>query len=292
MAGLSRSSRLRWALTITLIVFVAEAAGGLASGSLALLSDAAHMLVDAAALLLSWAGMALAARPPGPKHTFGLARVEVLAALANAVLFFLLGAFVAAEAVERLARPSLPDSNILIPVAVVGLAANGLSAWLLSGTHDHDLNLRGARLHVLGDLASSAAVVAGAGLMALTGWAWVDPVLSLGLLVVIAAGAARLLLRAGRILLEMAPAGVDPREVAEALVSEIPEVKEAHHLHLWEVGAGEVHLTAHLVVEDRMLSEGLVVQNAAARVVRKRFGVTHGTFQLEPEGVERRYPLE
>jgi cobalt-zinc-cadmium efflux system protein len=276
----SRRSGLWGALAVTGAVLTAEAAGGILSGSLALLTDAGHVLTDLATILIALAAMTLSARPASRTHTFGWKRLEVLAALGNAFFFLLVILWVVWEALQRLSHPVLPRLLPMALVAAVGLAANGFSAWLLRHSGE-DLNQKAAWLHVLGDLASSAGVLLGAGVMAETGWAWVDPLLSLGIAVLIGIAAFRLFWRAFHILLESAPRGLDPGKIAEVLVSEVPEIREVHHIHLWEVGAGEVHLTAHLVVSDRLLSEGAPLAARASALLKERLSIQHCTFQLE-----------
>ena len=278
-------SGLLGALAVTGAVLAVEVAGGILSGSLALLTDAGHVLTDLATILIALAAMTLSARPASRTHTFGWKRLEVLAALGNAFFFLLMILWVIWEALQRLAHPVLPRLLPMALVSAAGLAANGLSAWLLRGHPGEDLNQKAAWLHVLGDLASSAGVLLGAGVMAATGWAWVDPLLSLGIAVLIGMAAFRLFWRAFHILLESAPRGLDPGRITETLISHIPEIQEVHHIHLWEVGAGEVHLTAHLVVSDRLLSEGAPLAARASALLKERLSIHHCTFQLESPGL-------
>ncbi len=279
--ALNRRGRMLWAIGITGVVLVLEAAGGIVSGSLALLSDAGHMLTDLAALMISLTAMILAARPASSKHTFGYARLEVLAALGNAFTFFLMVVGVGWEAIQRLSHPSLPDWKSMGLIAAIGLLANILSAWFLHGAEEEDINVRSAWVHVLGDLASSVGVLIGVAVIALKGWTWVDPVLSLGIAFLIALSAFRLFWKALHILLESAPKGLTAEKINTVLTHEIPEIKEVHHVHLWEVGSGEIHLTAHLVVKDQMLSDGLKVLNSASQALKDKLDIAHSTFQLE-----------
>lgn len=292
MSRLTRKKRLSIAVALTLGFALVEAAGGLWTGSLALFADAGHMAVDAAALFLSLIGVMLAARPPGERSTFGWKRVEVLAAWVNALLFLVLTGALAWEAVLRFQQLRLPHAGGMAAVGLVGLLVNVMVALGLQPEGEADLNLRSARLHVFGDLLSSIGVVAGAWLTALTGWAWVDPALSLLILIGVLFSAVRLLSASGRILLEMSPAGIEPHKIACLLKEKITDVHDVHHIHLWEVGSGEVHLTAHLVVPDIRLSEGLRIQQEAQRLLQETFSIAHGTFQLEPEEVVQRYPLK
>ena len=287
--GPNRYRNMLWAVAITGIVLLVEAVGGVLSGSLALLSDAGHMLTDLAALLISLVAMILASRPASAKHTFGFARLEVLAALGNAFTFLLMVLGVGWEAIQRLAHPTLPQWQTMGVIALIGLLANVLSAWFLHGAHEEDLNMKSAWVHVMGDLASSAGVLLGAALIALKGWVWVDPVLSLFIALLIAVSAFKLFWKAFHILLESAPQGLTQDQIIELLKKEIPEIKEVHHVHLWEVGSGEVHLTAHLVVGDRLLSEGIPVVSRASGLLKERLSIAHSTLQLE---TPTRVPLQ
>ena len=287
--GFDRKGKILWALGITAAILVLEAVGGVLSHSLALLSDAGHMFTDLAALLISLAAMIMAERPISSRHTYGFARLEVLAALGNSLTFFIMVGAVAWEALQRLSHPSLPDWKTMGLIAFIGFLANASSAWFLHGAHEEDLNMRSAWIHVMGDLASSVGVLLGVLVIAKTGWAWVDPAISLGIACLIGASAFRLFWKALHILLESAPQGLTADLVREALTEGLPEIKEVHHVHLWEVGSGEVHLTAHLVVEDCALSQGVSVIEKASEVLEKKFSIHHGTFQLEPPA---RVPLQ
>lgn len=276
-----RQSRMFWAIGITGVVLVLEAVGGVVSGSLALLSDAGHMLTDLAALLISLAAMIMAGKPASSRHTFGFARLEVLAALGNAFTFFLMVVGVGWEAVQRLSHPSLPEWKTMGLIAAIGLLANVLSAWFLHGAGEKDINVRSAWVHVMGDLASSVGVLVGVAVIAWKGWTWVDPVLSLGIALLIALSAFRLFWKALHILLESAPKGLTAEKINSVLTQEIPEIKEVHHVHLWEVGSGEIHLTAHLVVKNQTLIEAKEILEKAAKVLKTQCDIGHSTFQLE-----------
>jgi cobalt-zinc-cadmium efflux system protein len=276
-----RPRKILWAIGITASILVLEAVGGVVSGSLALLSDAGHMLTDLAALLISLAAMIMAERPASSRHTYGWARLEVLAALGNSITFFLMVAGVGWEAVHRLSTSTLPDWRTMGLIAFIGLLANGISAWFLHGAHEEDLNMQSAWVHVMGDLASSLGVLVAVGVIAATGWSWVDPVLSLAIACMIGWSAYRLLRKALRILLESAPRGLSPEILREEMMQEFPSVKDVHHLHLWEVGAGEVHLTAHLVVEDQMLTRAQEILDRVLGWLGKKKGIHHSTLQLE-----------
>jgi cobalt-zinc-cadmium efflux system protein len=279
--GLDRKKKMILAVGITAAILLLEAVGGVLSGSLALLSDAGHMLTDLAALLISLTAMILAERPTSRTHTFGLARLEVLAALGNSLTFFLMVFAVAWEAWVRFSSPALPDWKVMGLVAGVGFFANASSAWFLHGADHEDINLQGAWIHVMGDLASSLGVLIGVLVIAQTGWTWVDPVLSLMIALLIGSSAIKLFRKALRILLEASPRGLASEAISGILRGKIPEIHEVHHVHLWEVGAGQVYLTAHLVVEDVKISEAVPLLEQAQRLLKEELQIDHSTFQLE-----------
>ncbi|HTC20122.1 MAG TPA: cation diffusion facilitator family transporter [bacterium] len=277
----SRNSRMIWAIGITGSILILEAVGGILSGSLALLSDAGHMLTDLAALLISLAAMVMAEKPVSPRHTYGLARLEVLAALGNSITFFLMVAGVGWEALNRFTHPTLPDWRTMGIIATIGLLANVMSAWFLHGAHEKDLNMQSAWVHVMGDLASSVGVLVGVFVIAKTGWTWVDPILSLGICLLIALSAFKLFMQALHILLESAPKDLTPEKINSVLTAALPEIQEVHHIHLWEVGSGEIHITAHLVLKDQSLGEAKEILVRAAEVLKDRCGIQHATLQPE-----------
>lgn len=279
--GPTRRGQMLWAIGITGSILILEVIGGFLSHSLALLSDAGHMLTDLASLSVSLTAMIMAERPVSGRHTYGFARLEVLAALGNALTFFVMVAAVGWEAFRRLSTTSLPDWKTMGLIAAIGLLANAFSAWFLHGAHEDDLNMKSAWIHVMGDLASSVGVLVGVAVIARTGWSWVDPVLSLGIAALIALSAFKLFWKALHILLESAPRGLTAEKISSCLTTHVPQVKEVHHVHLWEVGSGEIHLTAHVVVEDQPLSRAQEVLEKAVKELGKDCGIHHATLQLE-----------
>jgi cation diffusion facilitator family transporter len=326
----ARERRLLWAAVLTTLTLVAEAIGGVVSGSLALLADAGHMLVDASALALAWLGARLARRPPDARRSFGYGRLEVLAGFVNALTLLVLVAWIAWEAIERLRDPQPILSGVMLAVALLGLAVNLVVLRVLGGhhhdpgghaaaphghtarghdhdhdhhhhhgshdAHDHarahddrhslsapakrrDLNLDGARLHVIGDLLGSVAAVAAAITVYNTGWTRIDPLLSLLVAVLILAGAWRLLRRAGHILLEGVPDGLDTDELAAAIAGAHPDILDAHHVHVWQLGSGDVLATVHLRLHsERAWAEAA---DAARTLLQRRFGIRHATIQVD-----------
>lgn len=269
------------ALAITATFLVVEVIGAYISNSLALLADAAHMLTDVAAIGLALFAMWIARRPASPERTFGYLRAEVLAALVNAATLIVMAVYIFWEAWQRLQEPPEVKSGPLLAVAVAGLCANILAAWVLSrgGGHEENLNTRGAFLHVLGDLLGSVATIVAALVIAFTGWYAADPILSalIGGLVVFSAWS--LLRESVDVLLEAAPRGMDISEVRRTMES-APCVEGVHDLHVWTVTSGFTALSAHIETDDMAGWERCVKQ--LAQTLRDSFGVVHVTLQPEP----------
>lgn len=270
-------------LLLTFGYMLAEAIGGYLSNSLALISDAGHMLTDVAALALSLFAVRFASRPATPRKTFGFYRLEILAALANGVTLLGLSILICIEAWERLRAPEGVDAWMMIWVSAGGLAVNLVSAWLLHRHHGHEgagasLNIRGAFLHVLGDLLGSvAAILAGICIITL-GWMWADPVFSVIISLLIIYNAWRLVSDSVNVLLEGVPSHINAAAVGEAM-REVPGVRDVHDLHIWTITSDRHALTAHVVIDD--LGESYRILRALRRVLAERFSLTHSTIQLE-----------
>lgn len=280
-AGDRRARKLLFAFALTAITLVAEAIGGWLSGSLALLADAGHMLVDAAALMFAWLGAHFAQRPADARRSFGYARLEVLVGYSNALVQFVLVAWIVVEALLRLSEPQPILSGTMLVVAIAGLAVNAFVLFVLSG-HDHDdLNTASARLHVLGDLFGSLGAVTAALLIGWLGWLWADPIVSILVSLLILASAWRLLRRSAHILLEGAPEGVDADLVGEALQREAAGVRGVHHVHVWQLAGGY-----HVATLHAQLREGADADQAIRSiqgVLRERFRIEHATVQIEAQ---------
>jgi cobalt-zinc-cadmium efflux system protein len=278
-------SRLLAVLAITLTVMVVEVVGGLASGSLALLADAGHMLTDAAGVGLALLAAAFAARPATPARTFGYQRVEILAAVVNALLLFGVAAYVFVEAVRRLAAPPEVSSGLMLVVAVTGLAANGVSLMLLRRGQAASLNVRGAYLEVLGDMLGSVAVIVAALVIAFTGFTRADAIASALIGLMILPRTWGLLRDALDVLLEATPKGVDLAHVRDHIAA-IPGVVDVHDLHAWTITSGVPVMSAHVVVADEHLADGGGgrVLDRLCDCLSAHFDVAHCTFQLEPAG--------
>jgi cobalt-zinc-cadmium efflux system protein len=266
---------------INLAYTVLEAGYGFATDSLALLSDALHNFGDVLGLGLAWGAAVIAKRPPTERHTYGWRRATLLSPLANALLLVGFAGALSWEAVRRLgAPPQIPGLPVMV-VATIGIAVNLGAAWLMRGGHSHDLNRRGAYLHLLADAAVSlAAVLAGAGML-LLGWQWLDPAIALLVGAVVAVGAFGLLRDAFNAAMDAVPQGVDQVQV-RAFLSEQAGVSAVHHLHIWSLGAGEIAMTAHLVRPGDRDHDPFI--DRIVHELDHRFGINHATLQIERGG--------
>jgi len=277
--------RLVAVLGLNIGVLVLQVIGGIASGSLALLADAGHMLTDSTGLVIALVAVTLAARPATTARTFGLQRIEILAALTNGLLLVGIAVWVLIRAVDRWQQPEHVNSSLMLTVAVVGAAANIIGLLILRAGKDESLNLRGAYLEVLGDLLGSIAVVVAAVVIALTGWTRADSIASLAIVVLILPRAWSLLRDVVDVLLEATPKGVDLDTVREH-IREVPGVLDVHDLHAWTITSGVPVLSAHVVVDDACLAEDRSGQvlDRLGECLGHHFDVEHCTFQLEPVG--------
>lgn len=279
-AGAGRERKLLFAFVLTVLMMVAEAFGGFWSGSLALLADAGHMLVDSLALLLAVVGAWLAKRPADARRTYGYGRLEVLAGFVNALTQFVLVAFIAYEAIMRLFHPGEILSGVMLVVALIGLVVNVVVLRTLHGHAHDDVNLAGATLHVLGDLLGSVAAVLAALAVRWMGWNWADPVLSLLVSLLILGSAWGLLRRSAHILLEGVPEGMDTAEITETLRTADASIRDVHHVHVWQLASGSRMATLHAeVYEDGQSAQALKV---IKDVLNERFGIQHATVQIDP----------
>jgi cobalt-zinc-cadmium efflux system protein len=274
-----RERRLLFAFALTTIALLGEAVGGWLSGSLALLADAGHMLVDAGALLFAWIGAHYASRPADARRSFGYARLEVLVGYSNALVQFLLVAWITAEALMRFGDPKPILSGMMLVVAAAGLVVNAFVLFALSG-HDHDdLNTAGARLHVLGDLFGSLGAIAAALLILGFSWLWADPLASILVSLLILSSAWRLLRRSAHILLEGAPDGIDADLVGSTLKSDAAGVRDVHHVHVWQLAGGYHVATLHARLFEDVDADQAIT--SIRSVLRERFRIEHATVQLE-----------
>jgi cobalt-zinc-cadmium efflux system protein len=278
--GSTSVRKLAVSLVITFGVMVAEAIGGWLSGSLALASDAAHMLTDAGALGLALVAASLAARPADDKRTFGYRRAEVLGAQINVGALLVLTVWIVWEAIERLRTPhGAIDLRLMAIIAAIGLVANLAILGFLHG--EHNLNARSAFLHVLSDAISSVAILLGAGAMALRPeLGWIDPVLSMAIALLILFGALRLVVEITDILMEGVPGHVDVTAVTQQMAA-AEGVLAIHDLHIWTISSGLYALSAHVVVHSDAMGRNDEILNAVKSGLRRTFGIDHTTLQIE-----------
>ncbi|HUF76621.1 MAG TPA: cation diffusion facilitator family transporter [Longimicrobiales bacterium] len=271
------STRLGWVLGLTAAFMVAELVGGLLSNSLALLADAGHMFTDVAALGLSLFAIRLARRPPSRRRTYGYVRFEILAALVNGAALLVIAGLIIGEAWERLREPTSIDGPIMLSVAAAGLVVNVIGARLLHGHAHESLNVRGAYLHVIGDLLGSVGAITAGVVILTTGWTPIDPLASVLIAFLILYSAWNLVREATDVLLESAPSHVD----MEAIVGDLGGVEgleEVHDVHVWTLTSGFVALSAHGVVDD-VAQHSRILEEIRERM--RRHGIEHVTFQIE-----------
>ena len=274
--GMGRAA-LMWAMALTLGYALVELVAGWWFGSLALMSDAGHMVSDAGALALAWFAAWLSQRPPGSRHSFGLARAEVIAAFVNGLGLLLVVLLIAVEAVKRLMAPPAVQGLGVMAVAFFGLLLNVAVAYVLSRS-ERTLNRRAALLHVLADMVGSFAALLAGAVIQFTGWRPIDPILSLAIAVLILGSTVHLLREALHVLMEGVPRRIRLDEVGKAL-ARIADVQDVHDLHIWHISSGQVALSAHLRLGS--LERWPQVLEQARAILERRFGIAHVTLQPE-----------
>ncbi len=284
---------LKITLGLVLIIMVAEIIGGVFSNSLALLSDAGHMLTDALALGLSLFAMNLARRPATATKTFGYHRAEIMAALVNGMVLVLVSAIIFYEASQRFAAEPIVKSPLMLIVAGIGLAANLAGLFLLRRGSRKSINVKAAFWHIIGDTLSSVGVIIAGIIIQLTGWNIADPILAVVIGLVILFGAGRIVKESVDILLESVPPHVEIAKVIDA-VKIVPGVEDMHEVHVWTITSGIYALSAHLSITDQMVSQSCDVLTRVNEVLARDFNISHTTLQLEcescPTGVACKLP--
>jgi len=272
-------------MTLSTLIAVAEIIGALITGSLVLLADAAHMAADAAGLGLSLLAAYVASRPPTARRTFGYARAEILAALANAVLLLGMAAFIIVDAIRRLMSPPEVSSGLIIVFGVIALVANAVSLLLLRRGQAESLNLRGAFLEVASDALGAVAVIVTGVIIAATGFTRADPIASLAVGLLILPRTWQLLRETVDVLLEASPRGMDLSEVRQHMTA-LNGVRDVHELHAWTITSGLPVLSAHVVVDPEVFDDGrcFTMLDRLQDCLRGHFDVEHSTFQIEPAG--------
>ncbi len=266
-------------ITINVVFVLVEAYYGWLTDSLALLSDASHNLSDVLGLLMAWGGFYLARLRPSQRHTYGLGRATMMAAVFNALVLLVATGGIVLEAIERFANPVPIQGGAVMVVAGIAIAVNGFTAWLFMPRGErHDLNLRGAYLHMVADALVSLGVVIAAALFVWTGWTWLDPAISLVIAVVILYGTWDLLSHSLRLSLDGVPASIELDEVSDYL-SGLPGVKAIHDLHVWAMSTSETALTVHLVMPDGQPDDDFLCR--IANYLHDEFDIDHTTIQVE-----------
>ena len=271
--------RMGIAALITGLFMGAEIVGGVISGSLALLADAGHMLTDFASLSLAWFGFRLTRRPADWMRTYGFDRFQVLIAFTNGVALFAIAAWIVYEAVERLSTPRPVEGGIMVVVALLGLLVNVAAFMLLHGADRENLNVKGAAVHVLGDLLGSVAALVAGAVILFTGWTPIDPLLSILVAAIILRSGWTVVMDSGHILLEGAPPELDTRDIGPDLAANVPGVIGVHHVHVWSITQERQMVTLHACVEDDR--EGDQMVKAIKQRLHARFGLDHATIEID-----------
>lgn len=275
------TQRLLWAMLLTGGFMLAEVIGGILSGSLALLADAGHMLTDTASLFIAWLAARYALRPADTLRSYGYHRIQILAAFVNGMAFIAIVVWIVVEAIRRFMDPVEVLGGMMLVVAVLGLLVNIAAFWLLHGGDDHDLNMRAALVHVMGDLLGSVAAIIAAGVILATGWTPIDPLLSMLVALLILRSAWKVVSQAGHILLEGTPADLDVMRIKTVLMEQVPGVEDVHHIHLWSLTPTYPLLTLHVNLKQD--SDYVAALKRIKQVLIDHFNITHSTIQLELE---------
>ncbi len=276
------SKRLILSIALTFFVLILEAAGGVISGSLALLSDAGHMFGDVFSLTLSFFALKIASQPVTSTRTYGYHRMEIFASFINGVLLVVMAATIFYEAILRFKEPGAVDTTVLVTVAVVGLATNlGVIFFLKdAAVHSHDLNIKSAFLHVIGDTLASVGVILGGIAMMFTGWYFLDPLIAAAIAVLLLWGGWRVLAESVHILLEGVPKGISLSEVERELTA-IPAIQNVHELHVWSICSNIYALSTHALVKDQKVNQVEAILSEARDLLKNKFNITHSTIQFE-----------
>lgn len=276
-----RGDKLLWSIILNAIITLAQAVGGLVSGSLSLLSDALHNFSDVLSLIVSYVAHRLSRRKASLTHTFGYKRAEILAATFNAATLIGVAIFLIIEAIERFIDPQRIDSGIVIALSILGIVANGLSVLLLKGDANKNLNMKSAYLHLLTDMMASVAVLIGGALMYWFGWYWIDSLLTLAIAIYLIIVGWALLVESSKMLMLFTPSDINIKEIIRE-VHKIPGAGKLHHIHVWNLSDEELHLEAHLDCDrDMKLSEFNLLVDAIERVLFEKFKINH--INIQPE---------
>jgi len=279
------TQRLSLSLTLTLAFVIIETAAGFVSNSLALLTDAAHNFTDVIALALSWYALKIATRPAHSGKTYGYHRVGILVALVNSTTLILISLGIFYEAWHRFLAPPEVDSPILIGVATLAFLVNAVTAWLVRRGSEHDLNLRSAFVHLMGDVLSTIGAMIAGILIFFTQWNWLDPLVSALIGIIIVWNAWTILRQTIRILLESTPENIDMKSMVDDLLK-VDGVRDVHDLHVWSINENLRVLSAHVTTDDIPISAGTHIQQGVNEILFHKYNIQHATLQLECEGCE------
>jgi cobalt-zinc-cadmium efflux system protein len=274
--------RVTIALVLTGVFMIVEAIGGIISGSLALLADAGHMLTDTMALALAAFAFHVSKRPANSRLTYGYQRFQILAAFVNGLSLLLIVGWILYEAVSRFLVPEQVMGRTMLIVAALGLVVNIIAFVVLHGGDKENLNIRGAALHVAGDLLGSVAAIVAAIVIIYTGWMAIDPLLSVAVAILILKSAWLLVKRSAHVLLEGAPEWLDVGEMQDNLVTNIPEVCSIHHVHVWGLTPQDLMLTMHVSVDGKPTDPTAIIRQVKERL-REDYGIGHSTIEIEAE---------
>jgi cobalt-zinc-cadmium efflux system protein len=276
-------NKLLLSMVITGTVMVVEVIGSILTGSLALGSDAGHMFTHLFALAISFVAIVIACKEPCHHRTYGFYRAEILAALFNSIFLFGVTAYIFYQGIERLLNPQPVLGFEMLLVALLGLAANGLSILILRGSVKSNLNIKSAFLHMFADTISSVAIIVGAVIVTLTHWYFIDPLIGIGISILIFVWAWSLLKDSVNVLLETAPKGMDIDAVGSELKEKIPEIIQITDMHIWEITSGMYSLTAHIGVNLANYDETSQILNKINKLLDEKYGIEHTTIQIELE---------
>lgn len=271
------------ALVLTGAFMIVEVIGGIISGSLALLADAGHMLTDTMALALAAMAFQVCKRPPDGKLTFGYQRFQILAAFVNGLSLLAVVGWIIYEAINRFIEPNEILGETMLVVAAAGLLVNLFSFAVLHSGDQENLNIRGAALHVAGDLLGSVAAIVAALVIIYTGWTLIDPILSIAVAALILKSAWALVKRSGHILLEGAPEWLDVKAMQSRIVAGVPGVDEIHHVHIWGLTPQALMLTMHMSISDQAASQSDVIRDTK-RFLKAEYGIGHSTIEVDVDG--------
>ena len=273
-------SRLLMTLGLNFIIPIAQVIGGVLANSVALISDATHNFSDFAAILISYIAFRIGRKGATVQNTFGYRRAEIIAALINVVMLVGAAAFIVFEAVQRFRHPQPVAGRIVMGLAAVGIAGNGLSAWLLHRDSKHSLNVRGAFLHMMGDLLTSVVVFINGLVLIFRPWYWLDPLLSILIVVFILKNCWEILKESGLVLMNATPRGLDLEEIGKQLLK-LPDVVGIHYMHAWNVSSSSIAFSCHIEVADQPVSRTEEIGEKIRHDLWHKFGIDHPVFQFE-----------